>query len=242
MVFEVLQERRIFEGKIITLTPLHIGSGAPEFKGEAIPILKSVDGRPYIPGSSLKGKVRSELEKLAKKLALIEQGKCKPPDPEEMCGAKARSEEDLCIACRIFGAIAGKKGGYSRASKVIFRDAYSKEEIKTIERPGIAIDRETGTVHERALYTIELVPSGKSFDLEIVTENLTSQELGLFLAALKSVEDLGLGGSISRGLGKVKIQLDRMIVRTAEYYVGRADQQILEGDKLAKWVEEKTKL
>lgn len=228
MVFEKLDKRLIIEGTIEALTPIHIGSGRGEIGVEAIdlPILRAPDDTPYIPGSSLKGKVRSEAEKIARTTGL---NVCTPPNVESMCGTLKKSEEELCIVCRIFGT-AGKN--ISRASKVRFRDAYPESHIeKMLVRTGIAMDRERESVHGKALYTIEAVPRGTRFKFEIVAENLTDEEFKLFKAALKSVTDTWLGGQSSRGFGKVKLTIDRMIIKTARYYLGEESEKVIPGEE-----------
>lgn len=228
MVFEKLNRRLIIEGTIETLTPLHIGAGRGEIGAEAIdlPVLRAPDDTPYIPGSSFKGKVRSEAEKIARTAGLVV---CKPPDVRNMCGSSKESEEELCIACRIFGT-AGNK--ISRASKVRFRDAYPEGQVeKMLIKTGIAMDRERESVYRAALYTIEAVPRGTRFRFEIVAENLTDDEFKLFRAALKSVADTWLGGHSSRGFGKVKLTVDRMIVKTARYYLGEESEKIVSGEE-----------
>ena len=200
MVFERLEERSIINGTLTLLTPLHIGSPKTEFELEKVdmPILKDTQGQPYIPGSSLKGKVRSEAERIARK-----EGKtiCMPPDTKRMCGTTAPG--NLCICCRIFGT-AGEN--ISVASKVRFRDAYPNVRVsETLTRTGIAMDRGTGTVARGALYSIEGIPSGTKFGFEMVTENLAQDEWKLLKAAIGSFIDAGLGGSVSRGMGKVNL-------------------------------------
>ncbi|RLI35977.1 hypothetical protein DRO55_04425 [Candidatus Bathyarchaeota archaeon] len=235
MVFEKLEKRQIFVGEITAETPLHIGSGRPDIRiGEAISVLRNVKGVPYIPGSSIKGKVRTEAEKIARKLGYEV---CNPPDTKKMCGSLKSDEKDLCIVCQIFGT-AGEK--ISRASKVKFRDALPLEEVKEFEvRTGIALDRERGSVHRKALYTIEAVPAGTRFGFEMVAENLTDEELSLLLAAVKSVQDTGLGGSSTRGFGKVRVSIKRVHERTAEFYVGKKEERVLEGEELASWLRSK---
>lgn len=235
MVFEKLEKRLVFSGTLEAATPLHIGSGRPEVEiGEVdMPILRDPSGQPYIPGSSLKGRTRAEAERIAK-----EEGMdvCSPPDVKNMCGTIKRRVEDFCICCRIFGT-AGK---ISVASKVKFRDAYPTQKIEELlERTGTAIDREKGSVARRALYTIEAVPAGAAFGLEIVAENLSDEELRLLLAALHSVEDSALGGSSTRGFGKVKMNFDKVYERSAKYYLGEEEENVLEGKKLQKWLREK---
>lgn len=233
MVFEKLEKRLILSGTIEALTPLHIGSGRAEVDiGEVdMPILQSPSGEPYIPGSSLKGKTRAEAERIAKTMG---KKVCTPPNVSQMCGTRERNVADFCICCRIFGTA----GTISVASKVKFRDAYPVSRVESLlERTGIAIDRGTGTASRGALYTIEAVPAGTSFSLEVVSENLTDEELVLLKASLKSLEDSAVGGSSSRGFGKVRIQFTKLAERTAGYYLGEEDERVLEGDALRKWME-----
>ncbi len=234
-MFEKLHERLIILGTLEAVTPLHIGSGKPELEigGVEMPILRTPDGQPYVPGSSLKGRVRAEAERIAREMGMEV---CNPPNVKEMCGTKKKDPEEFCICCRIFGTA----GDVSVASKVKFRDAYPLEEVKSIlERTGIAIDRKMGAVAKRALYTIEAVPAGTKFGLEIVADNLSDDELRLLFAALKSVEDSALGGSSSRGFGKVKISISEVCRRTAGYYLGEEEEQRFRGEDLKRWLREK---
>lgn len=232
MVFERLEKRVIISGTIEAVTPLHIGSGKPEVEiGEVdLPVLRDPRGQPYIPGSSLKGRIRTEAERIARKMGM---DVCKPPNVDSMCGSKKSQVENFCICCKIFGT-AGK---ISLASKVKFRDAYPLENIeRLLERTGIAIDREMGTVAKGALYTIEAVPAGAKFGLEIVADNLSDDELKLLKAALKSVEDSALGGSSTRGFGKVRITIDCVRERSAGYYLGVEGEKVISGEDVKRWL------
>jgi len=235
MVFEKLEKRLIFSGTLEAVTPLHIGSGKPEIEiGEVdMPILRDPSGQPYIPGSSLKGRTRAEAERIARE---EKKPVCNPPDVRNMCGSLKSRVDDFCIACKIFGTA----GEISVASKVKFRDAYSIQKVEELlERTGIAIDRSKGTVARGALYTIEAVPAGTIFNLEIVAENLTDEELKLLLAALRSVEDSALGGSSTRGFGKIRMNFKEVHERSAKYYLGEEEERVLEGEALEKWLGEK---
>ena len=235
-MFEKLEKRLILTGTIEAVTPLHIGSGRPEVEiGEVdMPVLTDPNGQPYIPGSSLKGRVRAEAERIARDKGMEV---CSPPNPDNMCGSLKTRVEDLCICCRIFGT-AGKR--ISLASKVKFRDAYPTERLETLlERTGIAIDREKGAVSRGALYTIQAAPAGTKFTLEVVAENLADDELKLLLAALKSVEDSALGGSSTRGFGKVKFNIEKVVERGAKYYLGEEEEKVFTGDALRQWLKEK---
>jgi CRISPR-associated protein Csm3 len=233
LTFEKLEKRLIVSGVIEAITPLHIGSGKPEIEiGEVdLPVLTDPDGRPYIPGSSLKGRVRIEAERIARQKGL---SVCKPPEVRYMCGSLKENPDDFCICCRIFGT-AGK---VSVASKVKFRDAYPLSKVETLlERAGIAIDRDKGTV-AAGPYTIQAVPAGVHFGLEIVCENMSEDELRLLKAALKSVEDSALGGSSTRGFGKVKIKIDAVKERTAGFYLGEEAEKLLSGEELQQWLKD----
>lgn len=232
MVFEKLDKRLILTGVIEAVTPLHIGSGKPELDiGEVdMPILRAPNGEPYIPGSSLKGRTRSEAERLARSKGW---DVCTPPNVRDMCGSKTKNPLDFCIACRIFGTA----GGVSVSSKVKFRDAYPLEGVEEmLERTGTAIDRGSGTVARGALYSIEAVPAGTRFGLEIVAENLKEDELKMLKAALKSVEDSALGGASSRGFGKVVFRYEQLRERTSGYYLGDEPEKVLSGEDVAKWM------
>jgi CRISPR-associated protein Csm3 len=234
MVFERLEKRLILSGMIEAVTPLHIGSGKPEVEiGEVeMPILRDPYGQPYIPGSSLKGRTRSEAERIAKEMGYEV---CNAPYVDKMCGSIKGSIEEFCICCRIFGT-AGRQTAL--ASKVKFRDSYPTERVEELlQRTGIALDRVRGTVAKGALYTVEAVPAGTRFNLEIVTENLKEDELKLLKAALKSVQDSALGGSSTRGFGKVRFEFTMLIERTAAYYLGEAEEKVLEGEELKRWLE-----
>ena len=231
MVFEKLNERLVFEGYIEAVTPLHIGSGRGEIEREErgidLPVIRDVRGVPYVPGSSIKGRVRAEAERIARSMGYEV---CEAPNPDNMCGSKVDSEERLCIICKIFGT-AGKK--FARASKVKFRDAFPLGEVEREEvRTGVSLDRETGAVYKGMLYTVEAVPAGTRFGLEVVADNLTDEELRILNAAFKSVEDTCLGGQSSRGFGKVKIVIERVRRRTAKYYLGEEEERVYEGDEL----------
>jgi len=234
-MFERLEKRVIFNGTIEAATPLHIGSGKPEVEiGQVdMPVLTDPSGQAYIPGSSLKGRVRAEAERIARKEGM---NPCKPPDVRNMCGSIKSKVDDFCICCKIFGSA----GDISLASKVKFRDAYPIGKIEVLlERTGIAIDREKGTVSRGALYTTQAVPAGVKFNLEIVAENLADEELRLLLAALKSVEDSALGGSSTRGFGKVRFAIESVKERTAKFYLGEEAEKAFSGEELTRWLKEK---
>ncbi|MDY6969746.1 MAG: type III-A CRISPR-associated RAMP protein Csm3 [Spirochaetota bacterium] len=193
-------------GKIHIITGLHIGSGKDmvEIGGVDNPIIRNpLDGDPYIPGSSLKGKMRSLLE-LSRENGPNSEGPCNCKDPE-------------CSICRVFGNTNPESNVGSTRS--IFHDLFlSKESTKMLKEKDIlavevksetAIDRLKGTAKTGSLRTTERVIAGLEFDLEIslrIFENDGDSSIELLKDGLKLVKNDALGGSTSRGYGRVEFR------------------------------------
>lgn len=203
-----LSKHLIIRGIIKCETGLHIGGEREELEvgGVDLPVIKhSITKEPYIPGSSLKGKMRSELEK---RYGKVQQN-------GEPCGC---GRED-CFICRLFGP--HKKPEHNLGpTRVLVRDAFFTSETREkfeniVKEKGIdylekktenIIDRRTGrALHPR---TQERVPAGAEFDIEIVLQVFEGDDENLLLDKIKEglrlVQASYLGGSGSRGYGKVK--------------------------------------
>lgn len=163
--------------------------------------------QPYIPGSSLKGKMRSELEKKFGYTFKDRDGKIdesKPTnDPDNLVG-------------RIFGAHmnpSGKNG----PSRIIVRDAQLIEGGETELKTENIIDRKSGTaLHPRK---IERVVASSKFSLKIglqvfdidSSQNHNNQSGGMALVefikdGLREVQKTGLGSGVSKGSGEIEFQ------------------------------------
>jgi CRISPR-associated protein Csm3 len=153
-------------------------------------------GYPYIPGSSLKGSLRSILE--------ISKGKTEPCS----CG--------VCPICKIFGKANNKETEDLREhTRIIVRDAFLTENSKKILNEVLpfgteikkenAIDRVKGTAKPR---TFDRIPKGVEFEVNIVLkifEGDDEKELMKVLdLAFKLVEFNYIGSSGSRGYGQVE--------------------------------------
>jgi CRISPR-associated protein Csm3 len=165
-----------------------------------------VTGQPYVPGSSLKGKLRSTLEK---EYGLGREGK--------PCGCGQRT----CVVCPVFGAHMNMRAD-SGASRLTVRDAHFTEEyLKTWNRrieEGMplfevktenTIDRSRGTALNPR--TQERVPAGAMFQAEMVLKVFDGDEDNKMVANLKNAlailqrfDSLGAGGS--RGSGRIAIR------------------------------------
>ncbi len=184
------------------LSGLHIGAGNESFKigGIDSPVIKNpITNEPYIPGSSLKGKLRCLLEQEKN----VELG-----------------QDDTINNFFGMGAGRNKKGGIT---KILVRDLQMtkewEEKFKEFTRKGkqffeekteIVIDRKTGSAKNGGLRNIERVPAGIAFDGSIVlrcTSETEKKEMTEMLKkAFDHLENDALGGSGSRGYGAVRIE------------------------------------
>lgn len=200
------------KGQIELLSGLHIGGGDDTMKigGIDSQVIKDINtNRPYIPGSSLKGKMRSLLE-WNNRLVSYGEGEVfnskileKVPDPDK------KSAQNLL---KIFGD-KENKFGITRISVGDCVLSKESEGLKLSEgKYENVINRESGTAeHPRQ---IERVPAGVKFDLVIRLKvfdekepyNDNENELKQMVeSGLKLIENDYLGGSGSRGYGRVKI-------------------------------------
>lgn len=205
------------KGKIVLQTGLHIGAGDTEIHigGTDSPVVKHPETlKPYIPGSSLKGKMRSLLE-LTSGLISFTEGK---PVSCETYTSKTTNEEDKRMALNIlklFGAGANANsadipGLYT--TRLSFSDCFVNEDCKDKILSEIksenSIDRSSGTAANPRF--IERVPQGIKFDFELSIKEYdddNASELEKILKkGLRLLELDAIGGSSSRGYGKIKFE------------------------------------
>jgi CRISPR-associated protein Csm3 len=222
----MLEKKFVISGLIKTLTGLHVGAAreTSEIGGMDNPVIKDpITGLPYIPGSSLKGKMRSLLEKVSG----IEFNRT--------VGQKVNihvcdTEEDalLCNVCRLFGS----SGSTNHPARIFVRDSYLtgiweekfRKELLIEEKYEASIDRVTSAANPRP---VERVPPGVEFEFEIiynVEDNRWKEDLRNLFKAMKLLEDDYLGGSGSRGYGKVRFSIDSIVVRDAKFYTGEGEE------------------
>lgn len=207
-----LVKKIIYTGTITLKTGLHIGgtNAALNIGGpDKFVVRNPINNVPYIPGSSLKGKMRALVE-IAK--GCISDGKASN-DPKSLSG-------------ELFGVATGNSD--NRPSRLIVRDAeldLSKPEMfdntdlpYTESKTEVAIDRITAKANPR---TFERVPAGVQFKLNMVLnifEGENEQRLKETLQlAIRLLQDDYLGGHGSRGYGQVEIRLDSQDGRTETY-------------------------
>jgi CRISPR-associated protein Csm3 len=209
-------------GKIICETGLTIGTGDIFGIGgiDKEMIRTGRENLPYIPGSSLKGKMRHLFELM------------RDETPMNSDGTPHSCDNLKCPICRIFGA--GKTGHNTPErgpTRLIVRDAYLDEKSSVAKnykertgkyteiKPENVIDRLNGQAKPRHF---ERVPAGIEFNLELVYRQFkitngdetycdvteAKEDIHYILDALSYIHRDYLGASGSRGYGKVKFELE----------------------------------
>ena len=215
----------MLRGVITALTPVHVASGQIELTGREPPLVKAhvrSRGRPIIPGSSLKGAIRSIVEAISPSCIRITRARSnRVPFGLRGCTDK----ENLCVACRMFGSLGYQ--GQVRFSDAVLRDGFQTVILKVppfyAPRPRERLYYEGGLVKGRKFYRhgqvatgnvpVEACPEGSEFDFTVHFDNLTEAELGLLLIALGQGEPpliLKLGGAKPACFGSVRITLSEM--------------------------------
>lgn len=184
-------------GKIKLITGLHIG-GSQAFSAigavDSPVVVDTLTGLPVIPGSSLKGKMRTLLAKMYNK---------------ELHDSP---NDDADCLTDIFG----KSTDNRKPCRLLFNDLVMSnwDELKSVGLMGKtevkfenSINRSTGVANPRQ---IERVVRGAEFDLELVYElsdiDKCTEDMKIISNGLKLLEYDYLGGSGSRGYGKIKFE------------------------------------
>ncbi len=245
----------VLEGDIQCQTGLHIGAGkgSLEIGGADNPVVKDAFGIPYIPGSSLRGRLRSLLEQtlgLAVPSELVYLSKRK--GQEVRIHQSDRPDDDVCL---LFGRTPGRVEKVTGESAEAF--ATSPARLTVYDAPLIvdsitqqmrenlddeltevksenAVDRITSQANPR---TLERVPAGARFRFRMIVDVLCDEDKALVSRvgeALRLLEDDALGGGGSRGSGRVTFSNLSATWRSKDYYAkGVGEGSLLSGSDLA---------
>ena len=213
-----LLKKILVSGEIVLKTGLHVGGtnsslniGGPD----KFVVRNPLSNKPYIPGSSIKGKMRSLLELM-----------------EGTINSENRSYGPTKKSTDKAGNLFGTVGDQQQPSRLIVRDAElltDLEEFKNTDLPytesktEVSIDRITAKANPR---TFERVPAGARFKLEMVLNVFDSDDQERLNASLKEslnlLQDDYLGGHGSRGYGQIEIQNLKFENRDKSYYEANA--------------------
>lgn len=221
--------RVLITANVQAVTGLHIGKGREGLTigGVDNAVMRdSLTNEPYIPGSSLKGKMRSLAEK-REPTAIQNQ----PMGKDVMIHiCSTRASYDKCPVCRVYG-VPGQKES-SAPTRLVVRDVFLTDESRQRLRGAdtdlpfteikyeAAIDRVTSAANPRPL---ERVPANSVFGpLEMVFSIYDREDVDLLkkiLEAMRLLEDDYLGGSGSRGSGKVRFEDLQVIAKPVDKYL-----------------------
>jgi CRISPR-associated RAMP protein (TIGR02581 family) len=177
------------------------------------------NGKPYLPGSSLKGVIRSHCERLARTVGDA-RFCCDPLHEQHACGTRLHHQSQRpklnpvtiharsCFVCRLFG-------NTSLASRFHITDASLLDEtdLRTEERNGVAIDRVYGSVAVGP-FNYETVTHG-TFHATIFIRNFGLAQLGLLALTLRDIQQqrVRIGFAKSRGLGTIMLNVRSLVLR-----------------------------
>jgi CRISPR-associated protein Csm3 len=238
----------ILEGEILCETGLHIGAGkgSLEIGGADNPVVKDAFGVPYVPGSTLRGRLRSLLEQssgAAVPSELVYLSKRR--GQEVRIHQSDRPDDEICLLFgrnpgrveRVSGE-SGEAGNVTPARLTIYDAPLVVESITPQMRENLddeltevksenAVDRITSQANPR---TLERVPAGARFKVRVVLDVLCEEDKPLaarFVEGLRLLEDDTLGGGGARGSGRVRFQALKLAWRGKSFYSKGAEAEAL---------------
>lgn len=225
MTFEKLDRIVELTVKYTTLGTLSIGAGDQPQSTVDSPLIR-IGGEPVIPGSSLKGALRSNLEAI---LAQRGVAVCVPytaiPNDIRKSGRTGqylqdigrlntcKPNEEICPICQMFGTAGGAQG---LSGHVIVLDARLKDTFDPAiltERTHVAITRDTRAQAGGALVSVEAVDAGVEFSGIIRLVNPEDWMVGAILRGLEVLGYLGVGAKKTSGYGQLQVEPQQVVIR-----------------------------
>lgn len=226
-----LIKKILISGDITAKTGLHVGgtnTGLSIGGADATVVRNPVSNEPYIPGSSLKGKMRSLLEKLE---GAFGPGIDKNVKTGPYTSYDNADDENKLLIVKIFGTMPEKmKDIIEPTSRIIVRDcnllnADELEKLQNTDMPftevktEVVIDRITSAATPRQ---IERVPAGAKFALNIILNIFHGDDekkmIDKVFESLILVQNDYLGGKGTRGSGEVKICVNEFKFKDKDIY------------------------
>lgn len=213
-----LKKMITISGVMTAVEGIHIGGNNEGTKigGCDNPVIRNpLTSKPYIPGSSIKGVMRSTLEKI--------EDKSRNGKP---CGCGNSN----CMVCKLFGAHMNMRAS-SGEPRMLIRDMdidpdFERELLDSganysdiIEiKASTMVDRSTNTAAGGSLRNIERVAAGTKFKCEFVLKIFDGDDekamINTIKKLLEAVEILGIGSKTTAGCGQVKFDMDWDNIKT----------------------------
>jgi len=218
---KALKKKILFKVPLTLTSGLHIGGSNLSMAiggADSVVIRDPLTQEPIIPGSSIKGKMRSLTEKLLGAFQEVNMGDVKYGPYQDT------TDEVKSIIPRLYGKASGREDNIP--SRVIVRDANftnaTIEAFKNVDttdmlysevKTEVVIDRVTSAAMPRQ---IERVPAGSKFEVNVILNIFEGDDEQKFVdyvkVGLRLIEDDYLGGSGSRGSGEVAFDWDSLNV------------------------------
>ena len=242
------------QGTIEALSPIHIGSGIIDL-GQDVELIKTgvrTSGNVVIPGSSLKGAIRSVVEAISESCVCKVSGRIRRAVPRDF--AECRQKERLCVACRMFGAM-GFQGNIAIQDAPQIEGEIVTKLVPELYAPG-RYQRGMQDIPGRKFYMhgevasgetpVEACEVGSKFRFVVQIDNLRQAEWGLLLTALGHHPNhsfkIKIGGAKPVCFGSIDFQIEKIQVeeQTRDRYLDWDLQQEAEktGEQLERWMSE----
>jgi len=211
------------DATLIVVTPLHVSSGTVRMtNSHTYPLVRSVTrrgGRPIVPASTLKGMTRSVVEAITHSCVRVTRAR---PDNLPEGAAACRNKKQLCLACRMFGAMGYE--GQIRFTDAVLGDEY---QLAVARMPSLFAPRsrtrayfDGDQVRGRKFYRhgqtvtdantpVENFRPESMFEFSVHFDNLSPGEVGVLLTALGLGSEkwlLKVGGGKPPCYGSVVVQ------------------------------------
>lgn len=216
--------KTVVVGELEFSTAMRVGGSSGHYSDAQAAVLRTPEGYPYIPGSSVKGVFRSTVERIVAGIGgrawtcLLEDERCPGTQGSEQrelferrSSGNIRTDQELaaqaaaklCDTCKLFGSP-------FFGSKVLFDDLYLLEGQDGIveRRDGVAIHRDSGRAFDRRKFDFEVTAAGQRFDFRLTLENSTDMDRALIAVGLTEfmAGHVRIGGYTSRGLGACQLK------------------------------------
>jgi len=230
-MFKQLVNECIIDLHIHVEGPVLIKSGLAQVSGPDmawVRVFRNGREEVYLPGSSLKGVLRSHAERIARTLKA--EAAC-DPFGDTSCSrifdkkkpGTTEAYRDSCLICKLFGST-----GF--AGRLATTDAYAVGmPSEPVQRDGVGIDRFTGGAAHGAKFELEVITEG-AFATTLHLRNFELWQLALLGFVLQDLADglIRIGTGKSRGLGKVRGEIKQVRID----FLGSKAPQVI-NDQLA---------
>lgn len=184
---------------------LHIGGEVRQNTNATLPMLKTPEGLPYIPATSMKGRLRDEVERLLRAQSLTI---CDAPRPETMC--RPLAGQVACPVCQLFGSPWQEASLYFNDLHLLpeHQQMFHGRIPRTTAHVSVRMNRRRRVVEDQALFDTELFQPGYpwKFQANLVYTHNSLIDLAPVLLAAKGIRMIGKARS--RGLGWCSVNIN----------------------------------